>query len=382
MKKTIFYWSPCLNKVGTVISTKNSAISIAKYKKNQFDVKLINACGEWDEYKNDLTKNGVDVIDFPIKYFKFLPKTGYFSSRFSYIIIFLLSFFPLLILLKKEKPDFIILHLITSLPLFLLLLFSFKTKFILRISGYPKLNMLRKKFWQKVSNKLYKITCPTEELLEQLNLMKIFPNEKTFFLQDAIINFDNFHPFKKINFKDYGIVNKKIILGVGRLTVQKNFSYLINEFSKFLKIKDQYVLVILGKGEEKNNLIKLIKKKNLSNSVYLLGNVKNVYDFMRSSDVFVLSSLWEELGFVIAEAALNNLFIISSDCPNGPKEFLNYGKNGIIYNTNKENSLLNALVNFSDLKNHKEKIINAKKNCSKYTKFNHHKSLIKIILNK
>ena len=382
MKKTIFYWSPCLNKVGTVISTKNSAISIAKYKKNQFDVKLINACGEWDEYKNDLTKNGVDVIDFPIKYFKFLPKTGYFSSRFSYIIIFLLSFFPLLILLKKEKPDFIILHLITSLPLFLLLLFSFKTKFILRISGYPKLNMLRKKFWQKVSNKLYKITCPTEELLEQLNLMKIFPNEKTFFLQDAIINFDNFHPFKKINFKDYGIVNKKIILGVGRLTVQKNFSYLINEFSKFLKIKDQYVLVILGKGEEKNNLIKLIKKKNLSNSVYLLGNVKNVYDFMRSSDVFVLSSLWEELGFVMAEAALNNLFIISSDCPNGPKEFLNYGKNGIIYNTNKENSLLNALVNFSDLKNHKEKIINAKKNCSKYTKFNHHKSLIKIILNK
>ena len=382
MKKTIFYWSPCLNKVGTVISTKNSAISIAKYKKNQFDVKLINACGEWDEYKNDLIKNGVDIIDFPIKYFKFLPKTGYFSSRFSYIIIFLLSFFPLLILLKKEKPDFIILHLITSLPLFLLLLFSFKTKFILRISGYPKLNMLRKKFWQKVSNKLYKITCPTEELLEQLNLMKIFPNEKTFFLQDAIINFDNFHPFKKINFKDYGIVNKKIILGVGRLTVQKNFSYLINEFSKFLKIKDQYVLVILGKGEEKNNLIKLIKKKNLSNSVYLLGNVKNVYDFMRSSDVFVLSSLWEELGFVIAEAALNNLFIISSDCPNGPKEFLNYGKNGIIYNTNKENSLLDALVNFSDLKNHKEKIINAKKNCSKYTKFNHHKSLIKIILNK
>ena len=67
MKKTIFYWSPCLNKVGTVISTKNSAISIAKYKKNQFDVKLINACGEWDEYKNDLTKNGVDVIDFDIE---------------------------------------------------------------------------------------------------------------------------------------------------------------------------------------------------------------------------------------------------------------------------------------------------------------------------
>ena len=79
MKKTIFYWSPCLNKVGTVISTKNSAISIAKYKKNQFDVKLINACGEWEEHKNDFINNGIDVIDLSyIKYFKFLPKTGFF----------------------------------------------------------------------------------------------------------------------------------------------------------------------------------------------------------------------------------------------------------------------------------------------------------------
>ncbi len=381
MKKTIFYWSPCLNKVGTVISTKNSAISIAKYKKNDFDVKIINTCGEWDEYKNDFIKSGVDVIDINIKYFKLLPKTGYFSSRFSYIIIFLLSFFPLLILLKKKKPDFIIMHLITSLPLFLLFLFNFKTKFILRISGYPKLNIFRKKFWKKISNKLYKITCPTEELLNHLKLMKIFPNEKIFFLQDAIINFDKFSPFKKINFKDYGITNKKIILAVGRLTIQKNFSYLIKEFSNFLKIEDQYVLVILGQGEEKNNLVKLIKKNNLSDNVYLLGNVDNVYEFMRSSDLFVLSSLWEELGFVIAEAALNNLFIISSDCSNGPKEFLNFGENGIIYKTNKENSLMNALVDFSNLKNRKEKIINAKKNCRKYTKFNHHRRLIKVILN-
>ena len=382
MKKTIYYWSPCLNEVGTVISTKNSALSVAKYRKNEFNVKLINACGEWEEHKNDFIKNGIDVIDLSyIKYFKFLPKTGFFSSRLSYIIIFLISFLPLLFLLKKKKPEFIILHLITSLPLFLLFIFNFKTKFILRISGYPKLNLLRKKFWKIISNKLYKITCPTKELMKKLNLMKIFPKEKIFFLQDAIINLDKFYPLKKINFEDHDIINKKIILAAGRLTLQKNFSYLINEFSKFLKVNDEYVLVILGKGEEKNNLIKLIKKNNLSNKVYLLGNVKNVYDYMRSSNVFVLSSLWEELGFVIAEAALNNLFIISSDCPNGPKEFLNDGLNGILYSNNKENSLLNALVTFVNLKNSKVKIINAKKKCRQYTKFNHNKSLIKIILN-
>ena len=43
---------------------------------------------------------------------------------------------------------------------------------------------------------------------------------------------------------------------------------------------------------------------------------------MKQADVFVLSSLWEELGFVIVEAAFNNLFVISSDYPNGPKNLL------------------------------------------------------------
>ncbi len=46
---------------------------------------------------------------------------------------------------------------------------------------------------------------------------------------------------------------------------------------------------------------------------------------------FVLSSKWEEVGFVIVEAAISNLFVISSDCPNGPSEFLNYGNNGILF---------------------------------------------------
>ena len=103
MKKKIFYWSPCLDRVGTVISTINSAISLSKYNKNN-DVRIINACGEWDQYKELLNKNSICLIDLNFKYFKVLPKRGFISSRFSYIIIYLLSFFPLYFLLKKEQP--------------------------------------------------------------------------------------------------------------------------------------------------------------------------------------------------------------------------------------------------------------------------------------
>ena len=48
--KRIYYWSPCLNKVGTYKSTINSAISLAKYSKN-YKIKIINSCGEWDDEK-------------------------------------------------------------------------------------------------------------------------------------------------------------------------------------------------------------------------------------------------------------------------------------------------------------------------------------------
>ena len=50
MKKNIFYWSPCLNPVGTLKSTLNSALSLKKYN-DKNEINMINACGEWNDYK-------------------------------------------------------------------------------------------------------------------------------------------------------------------------------------------------------------------------------------------------------------------------------------------------------------------------------------------
>ena len=48
------------------------------------------------------------------KIYKFLPQGGFIKSRITYIIIFLFSFWPLQRLLKKEKPDYLVVQLITS----------------------------------------------------------------------------------------------------------------------------------------------------------------------------------------------------------------------------------------------------------------------------
>ena len=140
-------------------------------------------------------------------------------------------------------------------------------------------------------------------------------------------------------------------------------------------------MVILGDGEKRIEIEKFIKEKNIMNYVYLKGHVKNTFSYMKNSDLFVLSSLWEDPGFVIIEAAFSNLFVISSNCPNGPKELLENGKAGILYESNKENELFNSLMEFDKMNKDEliQKKIILKKNILKYSIFRHFKELNKII---
>ena len=114
-----------------------------------------------------------------------------------------------------------------------------------------------------------------------------------------------------------------------------------------------------------------------------MGRTENVYQYMKKSEVFVLSSLWEEVGFVIVEAAISNLFVISSNCPNGPSEFLDNGNHGILFENNKKNKLSESLATY--LKLNKEKRfymrVNLKKGVIKYTIFRHYLILKKLLIN-
>ena len=160
-----------------------------------------------------------------LNYYKYLPKTGFIQSRLSYIIIFIFSFFPLIKVLRKNEVHYLIAHLITSLPLFIFYILNLNSKLILRISGYPKLNILRSYFWKKVSKTLFKITCPSLELLNKIEKSNIFKKNQLYFLPDAIIQIDEFKKKKiLINNKEFD-KSKKIVLSVGRLTRQKNFNF-------------------------------------------------------------------------------------------------------------------------------------------------------------
>lgn len=118
------------------------------------------------------------------------------------------------------------------------------------------------------------------------------------------------------------------ILGVGRLTKQKGFDILIKAFSK---IDNKNIrLLLLGDGEEKENLESLVKEFSLKERVTFLGFQDNPYKYMKNSACFVLSSRWEGFGLVLTEAMASGAKVVSFNCKSGPSEILDNGEIGYL----------------------------------------------------
>ena len=114
---------------------------------------------------------------------------------------------------------------------------------------------------------------------------------------------------------DFGLVGMiAIFLAIGRLTKQKNFSFLIECFNQIIKKNNLINLVIIGEGEEFKVLKKIIKNYEMENNIFLIGYQKNVFGYLKNCEAFILSSLWEDPGFVVVEAMFSNAFVLSSDC--------------------------------------------------------------------
>ena len=108
----------------------------------------------------------------------------------------------------------------TTLPIFINFFFKFKTKIILRISGKPKLNLIRYFFWKIFLKKVYKITFPTKETLMYFQSLNIVSSEKLELLYDPILEVRKINKkFKDENLSEFN--NKKFFLVIGRLTNRK-----------------------------------------------------------------------------------------------------------------------------------------------------------------
>ena len=118
-----------------------------------------------------------------------------------------------------------------------------------------------------------------------------------------------------------------VVLGVGRLTEQKDFPTLIRAFAR-VRTHRRARLMILGEGELRPQLEALVRQLGLQDDVALPGFVANPFAYMARAAVFVLSSRWEGLPGALIQAMACGAPVVSTDCPSGPREILEDGRWG------------------------------------------------------
>lgn len=120
-----------------------------------------------------------------------------------------------------------------------------------------------------------------------------------------------------------------VILGVGKLEAQKDFSTLIRAFAEVRRVRSAR-LVILGWGPDRPKLEALVQQLDLEQDISLLGYVENPYPYMAHASLFVLSSAWEGLPTVLIEAMAVGTPVVSTNCKSGAAEILANGKYGVL----------------------------------------------------
>ncbi len=122
----------------------------------------------------------------------------------------------------------------------------------------------------------------------------------------------------------------KIVIGAGRLDVQKGFDRLIEAYEPVALAHPDWNVDIYGEGVDRPMLQQMIDERGLTDRIALKGWTAQLPEAMADASVFVLSSRFEGLPMVGIEALGQGLPIVAFDCPRGPRELVRNGENGYL----------------------------------------------------
>ncbi len=175
--------------------------------------------------------------------------------------------------------------------------------------------------------------------------------EETFFVSPekirVIYNFIDIKEIRKLALEriedEYkNIFKYPVIINVASLTKEKGHEYLIKAFKEVKSKVPRAKLVIIGEGEEKENLLKLISDLELNNDVFLLGFKENPYKYMISSEIFALPSLKEGYSRAVLEAQALGLPVVAFKSKGSHLEFL--GNSAVFVKEKDIKGLTKALI--------------------------------------
>lgn len=162
----------------------------------------------------------------------------------------------------------------------------------------------------------------------------------------------------KLNSKKFFKKNQTLkILNIGRFVEQKDQITFLKALN-LIKDKINYEAILVGRGDDKIILKKFINKEKLNDKIKLIDFAENPYPIIKQTEILVLTSKYEGLPNVLLEAQVLKKFIISSDCPTGPREILLNGKGGLLFKVGDFKELAKKIIYYQKNKKDLKELVN------------------------
>ncbi|WP_427042338.1 glycosyltransferase [Fusobacterium sp. SB021] len=197
-------------------------------------------------------------------------------------------------------------------------------------------NKRKGKRFEKRLEKYDKIIAICDEMKEEAKNLFNIPEEKL----ERLYNPFDIEKVKRERLNDTEVTeeDKKYLqedymVAVSRLVKGKGREDLIEIYSKLKEKGVKEKLYILGDGNQKQELQNKIENLNLQNDVFLLGQKKNPYPWMKNAKIFLHTSYGEGLPTVFLESMICGTPVIAYDCPTGPKDILGKNEYGVLVKT-------------------------------------------------
>ena len=277
------------------------------------------------------------------------------------------AFIKIFQIIKKEKPDILFsgiiqMSLMTGIIGYILNTF-YKRKILLvmRETSLPSIYINSVSYPRWILIFLIKKIYPLFKVIVAQGENMKYDLIKNFQIKTELIKIIN-NPIEKIenkiNSKTKNVNNSYNLITVGNLTIYKGYDRLLKVIEQ-LKEKVNFKYWILGAGDQKNEMEKLIKEYQIENFCIFTGSVDNVNDYLVSADLFLQGSYLEGFPNVLIEANQVGLPIVAFDVPGGTNEIIQNGKNGFLVKDGDINEYVNRVQLALSTPFKKEEIINS-----------------------
>ncbi len=238
-------------------------------------------------------------------------------------------------LLVRERPDVVFCMSLTHLILFCQAAHGLKTVVLGAESANPKNDLSKRAVRQRARS------VRADGFIFQTERARDAYPERTArgsaVIANAIWNED------VLNAPEVAPEKQKRIISVGRLEYVKGYDFLIDAFSRLAEEFVEWSLVIYGEGNARAALEEQIAQSGYADRISLPGRDLHAYRHVRASEIFVLSSRSEGMPNTLLEAMACGVCCVATDCPNGPREIVRDGENGLLIESQNVDAMTEAL---------------------------------------